>query len=295
MSEIFEQKIKQARMAYDGGRFDEASRLYLQALGDSPDNKNTAMVWAELCWTFYKQNSFRQALEAGENVLTYNPQYAARADIYRLIGYSASALGETEHAIANLKKSIEIDNSSEKQQFIYYELAKLYFQTHDYARVLEYFDKVEDFLKTHKPDYWVSSLFIKGFALYYQGESEAAAGIFKMLSDNAPDAVSRANGLYGLAYIAFDKKEYLETINICENITKIQPEFFDKESLGFLMAASFFHLGRKDVFEQYFHQMEKNYPKGRYSEELKKLHQQSVMAASPEPSKANGKPKNQGI
>jgi len=292
MSKIFKQKITQARMAYDGGQYDDASRLYLQSLSESPDNKNTAVVWAELCWTFYKLNSFQQALEAGENVFNYNPEYAARADIYRLMGYSASATGALEQAITYLQNSLEIDNASDKQKFIYYELIKLYFHTQNYAQVLEYFDKVEEFLKTHNPDYWVSSLFIKGFALYYLQEIEPAASIFKMLCENAPDVDSRANGLYGLAYIAFDKKDYLETINICENITKIQPAFFDKESLGFLMASSFYHLGRLDVFEQYVHQMEKNYPKGRYAQELKKLQERSPGAKPPEVSKVNGKPQN---
>lgn len=292
MSEIFSEKIKEARLAYDGGNFNDASRLYLQALGTSPDNKNTAMIWAELCWTFYKLKSFQQAIEAGENVLTYNAGYAARVDIYRLMGYSAGALGETDTAISYLQRSLEIDNASDKQQYIHYELAKLYFHLQDYTLVLNAFDKVDDFLKSHNPDYWVSSLFIKGFANYYLSKTETAAQIFKMLSDNAPDAVSKANGLYGQAYLAFDKKEYLETINLCENITKIQAEFFDKESLGFLMAASFFHLGRIDVFEQYYHQMEKNYPKGRYHNELKKLHDQSITVPPPEASSDNGKPQN---
>ena len=40
------------------------------------------------------------------------------------------------------------------------------------------------------------------------------------------------------------------------------------ETVGFLTAASFYYLGRKDVFEKYYKQLKKNFPNGRYAAEL---------------------------
>ena len=40
------------------------------------------------------------------------------------------------------------------------------------------------------------------------------------------------------------------------------------ETVGFLTAASFYYLGRKDVFEKYYMQLKKNFPNGRYAAEL---------------------------
>ena len=54
------------------------------------------------------------------------------------------------------------------------------------------------------------------------------------------------------------------------------------ESLGFLIAASFFYLGRYDVFQQYFEQIKKTFQEGRYFEELSKMNAQ-IPAQNPGP------------
>ena len=59
-----------------------------------------------------------------------------------------------------------------------------------------------------------------------------------------------------------------KTINLCEATAKLDENFFDKETLGFLTAVSFHRLGRNDVFEKYYQQMIKTYPQGRYRKEL---------------------------
>ena len=270
MSEFLEVTEK-ARKAYDAGDFTAASKLYLQALSKSPNNKETAHIWAELCWTFYRMGSYQQTVEAAESTLKYDPQYAAREDLYRIMGYSYAMLGDLEKAETFLLRSLEIDNASEKQKPIFYELAKIHFRKQDYGAVLDYIDRVEEPFKDKNPDYWLSALFIKGFALYYTKKLDEAAAVFRDLIGQSGDARIKANGHYGLAYIAFDKKDYLAVINLCEQITRENPDFHDRAALGFLMAASFYHLGRYDVFEQYFHQMMKNFPDNPYKEELRKL------------------------
>ena len=86
------------------------------------------------------------------------------------------------------------------------------------------------------------------------------------------DEKRKASALFGLAFITFSAKEYLKTINLCEAITSSDSQFFDMETLGFLSAASFFYLGRKDIFQDYYKQLIKQYPGGRYRQELDNLH-----------------------
>ncbi|RMH65396.1 MAG: hypothetical protein D6677_02655 [Calditrichaeota bacterium] len=267
----FLEVTEKARQAYDAGDFSGASKWYLQALSKAPNNKETAHIWAELCWTFYRMGSYGQATEAAESALKFDPQYAAREDLYRLSGYSHMMLGDLDKAETFLLRSLEIDNASEKQKLIFYELAKIHFRKQDYTATLDYIDRVEELLKDKNPDYWLSALFIKGFALYYTQKTDEAADIFRDLVARASDPLIKANGHYGLAYVAFEKKDYLAVINLCEQITKENPRFHDPAALGFLMAASFFHLGRYDVFEQYHHHMAKNFPENPYKEELEKM------------------------
>jgi len=267
----FNDIIRQARLLYDDEKYDEASKHYLQALKQAANNKDLALVWAELCWTFYQKGSFSQAIDAAENVLNYDPQYAAREDLYRIKGFSHLLLNESDKAEEFLQKSIEIDRVSDKQKFIIYELGKLHFRQQNYAEAARLFDEVEEWLKDNREDYYLSLLFFKGFIFYYNGKIDKAEAVFSFMLTRCESDTDRANALYGQAYVAFSKKDYLNTINMCEKVTTLNPSFFDMESVAFLTAASFFYLGRYDVFEKYFGQMKKAYPEGRYAAELQRL------------------------
>ncbi|KAA3615006.1 MAG: hypothetical protein D8M58_11180 [Calditrichaeota bacterium] len=264
--------ITNARTLYDSGEFEEASRVYLEGLKQTKSVEETALIWAELCWTFYKLEKFEQVIDAAENVLSFDVQYAMREDLYRLMGFSYSYLANDDKSREFLKKSLEIDNESDKQKYIYYELAKLEFRNQNYAESQKELDQVEDYFLNNAKDYWLSLLFFKGFNNYYQQKIEESEKIFNLMVENSDDPITQSNGYYGLAYITFEKKDYLETVNICEKVTKLNPNFFDMESLGFLMAASFFSLGRYDVFKLYYEQMKKSYTNGRYFDELSKMY-----------------------
>jgi tetratricopeptide (TPR) repeat protein len=110
-----------------------------------------------------------------------------------------------------------------------------------------------------------------GFIRYYQGDLQEAENIFEEMLENAPDKARQAMALFGLAFIAFERKDYLKTINLCESVARLDENFYDKETLGFLTAASFHYLGRNDVFEKYYQQMVKSYPNGRYRRELEEI------------------------
>jgi len=268
------QLISNARELYDSGKFEEASRIYLEGLKQTKSIEESALIWAELCWTFYKLERFEQVIDAAENVLSFDVQYAMREDLYRLMGFSYSYLNNDDKSREFLQKSLEIDNESDKQKYIYYELATLEFRNQNYAESQKQLDQVEEYFKENSQDYWLSLLFFKGFNNYYQQNIDESETIFKLLIEKSEDPVSKSNGYYGLAYITFEKKDFLETVNICEKVTKLNPNFFDMESLGFLMAASFFSLGRYDVFKLYFEQMKKSYTNGRYFDELSKMYKQ---------------------
>ncbi|MCB0282243.1 MAG: hypothetical protein H6627_06115 [Calditrichae bacterium] len=270
----FEENIDKARSLYEEEKFKEASQIYLQSINSAANDQDKALVWAELSWTFYKLKSYKQTIEASQNVLNLDAHYNAKEDLYRLIGYSYIALGDNPEAEKYLLESLKVENKSQKQQYIYYELAKIYFRQEMYEQALEYINKVESFFEKNSKDFWLSALFFKGFIHYYQKQLDESDKIFNTIVTLADQAGVQANGFYGQAYIAFEKKKYLDTINLCEKVIKLNPGFYDMESLGFLMAASFFHLERYDIFEMYYLELQKKFPSGRYNRELHALRKQ---------------------
>lgn len=266
--------VTTARKLFDEQKYKEATKNYYAALDIVPNDNDRATIWAELCWTYYKDRSFKEVIEAAENVLAFNPKYEGENDLYRLVGYSYFALENDEKAEEFFLKSLKLDNDSEKQKYVYYELGKLCFRNQRYVDAEKYLAKAEKYFKDNARDYWISLLFFKGFSRYYLREIADAEKYFMQLVENTEKPVAKANGLYGMAYIYFDKKNYLETINTCEQVTKLNPNFFDMESVGFLTAASFFYLGRYDIFKQYFDQIKKAFKKGRYLDELSRLESQ---------------------
>lgn len=267
----FKTNVNLAREYFDGENYSDALKTYLKALQSAREDSDRAVVWAELSWTFYQMDEYERTIEAIENTLKYDSHYAAREDLYRLQGYCYLGLMKDDLAMDYLKKSLQIDSHSEKQKIAKYELAKLYFKQKEYTPAKDLFDEIEDYFFENKNDYWFSILFFKGFILYYTKQNDESKSTFEKLLKNAADDPLKAAALFGLAFIAFDKKDYLTTINLCETITEKDPDFFDMETVGFLTASSFHYLGRNDVFEKYYTQLIMKYPKGRYRNELESL------------------------
>ena len=263
--------LETARKYLRNENYKEARQAYLEALKSAESDQEKAVIWAELSWTFYHLKSYQSCIEAAENALKLDPDYPSKEDLYRIIGFAYISLGQIDKAIENLEASLKIDRSSPKQQFAIYELGKLYFKKQEYAKADALFKEVEiQFYQNHK-DYYLSVLYMKGFINYYAGKLDEAEKLFEELLEQAPDEERRSSALFGLAFVAFARKEYLKTINLCEAIAKHNEHFYDTETLGFLTAASFHHLGRNDVFEKYYQQLVKRYPNGRYREELEHI------------------------
>ena len=257
-----------ARKYLSNQNYKKAKEAYLQALKETTDDQTRAFIWAELSWTFYNLQSFQSCIEAAENCLNLNADYGAKEDLYRLIGFSYMSMGQDQKAIENLEQSLRMDRHSEKQQYALFNLAKLYFKHQQYEQAEELLSEVEGFFFQHNKDYWLSVLYMKGFSKYYQNQLDEAEKIFEELLENSGEDKQKAMALFGLAFITFDRKDYLKTINLCEAVAKMDEHFFDKETLGFLTAASFHYLGRNDVFQKYYQQMIRRYPDGRYRKEL---------------------------
>ena len=263
-----ETHISEARKYLEQENYVQASASYLKSLESTEDLKDKAVIWAELSWAYYRLNEFERTIEAANNILKLDPDYKAKEDIFRIQGFAYIGLNKNEQAIECLNQSLGIDRSSSKQQHTLYELAKTYFKIEDYEKAYPIFEEIESYFYQNQQDYWLSTLFYKGFVQYHRSNYSESEAIFEELLENSTDGARKAMALFGLAFVTFSKKDYLKTINLCESLAKNDENFFDMETVGFLTAASFYYLGRQDVFEKYYLQLKKNFPNGRYAAEL---------------------------
>jgi len=270
-NEKFLSNLKAARNHFEGKAYKNARLMYFQALNHAQDHESKAIIWAEVSWVYYYEKDYQKAIESAENVLLHDKDYKAPEDLYRVQGYAYLGLGNFPLAEKSLLDSLDKNSSDEKQNYVKYELGKLYFGQGSYDLAYPYFNKIIDYFRMTKHEYGWSVLFYLGFITYYLQNFTKSREYFELiLTDDAPRTrIASAN--FGLAFLEFQAKNYLNVISLCEGILDHDKKFFDKESVGFLTAASYYHLGRKDIFLAYFDQMKESYPNGRYNTDLDKL------------------------
>jgi len=150
--------MKKAQDFYVQKEYDKAAKAFLEVLKKVKKDKERAIVWAELSWTFYRLKDYRRVLDAITNVFHFDEDYDNKADLFRLKGYALLALNELDEAESALHVSLTMDRDSPKQQTIFYELGKLYFRKQEYKQALQAFNEVESyFLQNHK-EFWLSIL-----------------------------------------------------------------------------------------------------------------------------------------
>jgi len=267
----FLDSLESARKHFERKSFKNARLMYFQAMNFTEEAENKAIIWAEVSWVYFYEKSFEEAIEAAENVLLQDPAYKARDDIYRVQGYAYIALGNPAMAERLLQLSLDENNSDDKQQYVKYELGKLYFTQGNYDLAHPYFNEILHYFQEKTPEYTWSILFYLGFIAYYLKNEKKSRECFKRILADNPPAQRQASAKFGLAFLEFQQKNYLNVITLCEEILSMDKNFFDKESVGFLTAASYYYLGRHDIFDAYCNKMKESFPEGRYNADLDRL------------------------
>lgn len=267
----FHDSLKKARAHFEKKEHKNARLMYFQALNLATTKKDKGIIWAEISWIYYYENDYQKAIEAAENVLIHDNEYQALDDLYRVQGYSYLSLQNMTLAERYLQLSLENNSTDDKQQYVKFELGKLYFIKGNYDLAHPIFNEIVEFFETSDHDYKLSIWFYLGFIYYYLNNPEKSHSYFSQILSSNPGSQREASAKFGLAFLEFNKKNFLNAIALCEEIISLDTNFFDKESVGFLTAASYFYLGRKDIFSEYFAKMKETYPNGRYINELNSL------------------------
>ena len=267
----FQESLNKARDHMEKKQYKNARLMYFQAMNHAENQLDKAIIWAEISWVFYYEKAYNKAIEAAENVLINDDKYKALDDLYRVQGYSYLGLGNHTLAERYLQLSLENNSTDEKQHYVKYELGKLHFIRGNYDVAYSFFQEIEDFFEQSENEYKQSVWFYLGFIYYYLNNFKTSNKYFMQILADNPSPKKKASAKFGLSFLEFKKKNFLNAITLCEEIITLDENFFDKESIGFLTAASYYYLGRKDIFNEYFIKMKEAYPSGRYEKELDKL------------------------
>ncbi len=271
MNEELTNNLKTARELFEKGEYGKAETLYMQIKKKATLSENRAIIWAELSWLYYNRKMYEKSIEAADNVILNNENYEVKERLFRVQGYAYLGLSKTAMAAQYLELSLEQNSELPEQQFVKFELGKLYFKNNEYDKALPFLEESEKYFEKENQEYYFSILFFLGFSYYYLENLPKAKNRFDTIIKANPSQQRYVSAMFGLAYVEYQNKNFLEVITLCEKIISLDDNFFDKESVGFLTAASYLHLGREDIFTVYFDQMSKTYPFGRYINELKEL------------------------
>ena len=112
-------------------------------------------------------------------------------------------------------------------------MGKLYFVQGRYDLSFPYLKDISEFFEQKDTEYFLSILFYLGFINYYLENTENSRKIFEQILVSNPDNRRKASAFFGLSFLDFRKKNYLNVISLCEKIIEYDENFFDKESVGF--------------------------------------------------------------
>jgi tetratricopeptide (TPR) repeat protein len=266
-------KIQNARQVYSEGKFEEAIQIYRQLtdiLKDDP--ANLPIIQIELGWSFYSNQKFTEAIEYLEKAVNsgkLNDQQIF--DCYRLIGFSAEMLGQRKKAFGSLKKAITIDIPESNKKYTYLELGKIYFTDGQIFEAEHYLNRAKALLGSGDTIYINTLYYYLGFTFYFIKKYTVAREHFDRLIQADTDHKTRASGYFGLAHLHYHYKDYFTLTDICEKIMRLDPEFYDKETLGYFLCEAYYHLKLWDNLEVYLRELQTQYPDGRYKSEYQRF------------------------
>lgn len=269
----FHEKVKQARDLAMKGQYQQAAKLYSEVLNlldkQTPD---ALVVQIELGWCYYNNQEYHKAIAQLEGALEHKEiDKQQQFDCQRLIGFSHSLLGRHQKAIHFLEQAIQIEIPPETKKFAYFELGKTLFVNSQIIESEHYLKIAKSLFSNEEEEYMSAIDYYLGFGAYFQKNFTRAKQFFEKIIEQSKTEKTRSTGFFGLAHLFYHQKNYTGMIDISEKILRLDPTFFDKETLGYFLCTSYLNLKMWIELETFFRELETNYPEGRYATEYPKF------------------------
>lgn len=259
-------RLNRARQAYLSHDYDQAIEDYEwveKQIFD--DEENLPIIWIEMGWSHYHLGNYGNAISYFKKALESDrltPEQ--RFDCLRLTGFSYGALKRPNLAIQFLKKAIAQPVDEALKKISYFELGKFYFTLGKFKQAKAPLEKAWRLFGDQEMDYKLVLAYYLGFIASLETKYQEANRFFDFIISRASTPKSRAPGFFGKAHLFYARKEYPALIDACEKILQLDPDFYDKETLGFFLCTGYLNLKMWDELEQFFTRLKSAYPRGRY-------------------------------
>jgi tetratricopeptide (TPR) repeat protein len=265
-------KIELARQYYANNKFSEAISLY-EELNDilMDDSDNLPVIQIELGWSYYNNQEYQKAISFLRKALSSKKITVQQAfDCTRLIGFSEELEGNRKEAIHSLNKALDMDISENIKRFTYFELGKIYFLDGQVIEAEDHLKSAAALFSEKEKDYQLALAYYQGFTAYFLKKFEKSRDHFDYIIHNSDDYKTKAGGYFGLAHLHYHRKEYPVLIDLCEKVMRLDESFYDKETLGFFLCESYYHMESWSNLENLSGELMEQYPDGRYAGEYEK-------------------------
>ncbi|RMG66350.1 MAG: tetratricopeptide repeat protein [Calditrichaeota bacterium] len=260
-------RLKAARNAYlkrNYARAIEHYRWIEQAIQD--DEKNLPIIWIELGWSYYYNHQYAEAIEYLSKALGSSHLNAEqRFDCNRIIGFAYQQLNEWDRAIEYLQEALRQPVQESTKRYAYFELGKIYFIQRELDAAESHLLKADKLFRMEESDYKFTIHYYLGFIEFFRKHYEQARRHFQYIIQNSASSSTRATGFFGLAHLFYEENDYPALLDVVEKIVQLDPNFYDKETLGFFACLACMYLYKWEEMEDFFQELKKRYPAGRYA------------------------------
>lgn len=258
--------LKEAQNAFTNRDYRAALEKYQwveKHIQDDPEN--LPVIWIEIGWSYYLLQDFIPAIQFLEKAVK-SPYINEKQlfDCLRLIGFSYEYSANTDKAIAFLQDAINRDVEDDLKRYVYFELGKIFFAQNLTREAKPYLEKANALFIAEDHEYRQTTIYYLGFIAFFEGENNNAELLFREYIQQAPNPGAQAPGYFGLAHIVYDRKEYIALLDICDKIIGLDPDFYDKETLGYFLCRGYTELQMWDELEAFLPNLMETYPQGRY-------------------------------
>ncbi len=260
------QVLKDAQAAFVAKDYELALEKYRSIESQmDPDAAELPLILIEIGWCYYLLRNYPYAIAYLEKA-AQSPHIDVRQmfDCLRLCGFAHEFTGNTEKAIAFLKDALLQPVEETMKRRVYFELGKIFFIANQSIEGKEYLEKALALFDENDADYIQSTRYYLGFIAFYESEYNDAEIFFQQIVQNAPNRKTQAPGHFGLAYINYQHKEFQDLVTTCETVMDCDPEFYDKETIGFFFCKAFMELEQWDRLALFLPRLTNEFSDGRY-------------------------------
>lgn len=276
--------LRQAQSAFMEKNYGDALQHYNWVEGHMNDDPAAQLaIWIEIGWCHYLMKDYPQAIRYFEKCLD-SPHISSnqRFDCLRLSGFSYEFLAHPVNALNYLQDALMQDVEEDLKRHTYFETGKILFVRNRSLEAKPFLIRALALLLPEELDYRQSTRYYLGFIAFFEGEYARAEGYFREIIAAAPAPVGQAPGYFGLAHIHYQHKDFQEVIDLCQQIIRLDAQFYDMETIAYFLCKSYMELALWQQLALFLPELLNRYPDGRYQSvypELQKALQDSQRTA----------------